>query len=111
MKSLKIRHLRTVERKLREGDDLVYDDEKGIINDETGEVIVDIKLINGGGDFLNEEEEEKELEDECINKNKDENKIDLNSKVNLKKKKEEVEESFDEEYDEDLFDEDEIPTK
>lgn len=51
LKNLKERHRRTVERKLEDGADIVWDDEKGIINDETGEVVVDIRIIRG--DFEN----------------------------------------------------------
>jgi hypothetical protein len=51
MKNLKERYKRTVERKLENGDDIIFDEEKGIINDETGEVVIDIKIIRG--DFGN----------------------------------------------------------
>jgi len=47
LKNLKERHKRTVERKIQDGEDIIFDDEKGIINDETGEVVVDIKIIRG----------------------------------------------------------------
>jgi hypothetical protein len=51
MKNLKERYKRTVERKLQEGEDIIFDEEKGIINDETGEVVIDIRIIRG--DFEN----------------------------------------------------------
>jgi len=59
MKTLKVRHLRSVQRKLRDGEDLIYDDEKGIVNQETGEVVIDIKFIVGY-DYSNSITDDKE---------------------------------------------------
>jgi hypothetical protein len=71
MKELKVRHRRTVRRKLDEGLPLIYDENKGIINEETGEVIIDIKIItNPENDIGNDDEndvEEEEKEEEATN--------------------------------------------
>ena len=48
LKTLKERYKRTVERRINDGEDLVFDEQKGIINEETGEVVLDIKIIRGG---------------------------------------------------------------
>lgn len=58
LKNLKVRCKRTVERKLREGEDLVFDEQKGILNEETGEIVVDIKYIYGEDYTVDNDEEE-----------------------------------------------------
>jgi len=75
MKTLKVRHKRTVQRKLEDGLPLIYDEKKGIINEETGEVIIDIDLIINPGydlDGDNEIEEEEKNEEKKESKNKEE---------------------------------------
>jgi hypothetical protein len=87
MKTLKERYKRTVERKIREKEPMIFDEEKGIINAETKEVIVDIMHIYD--DFETSTVSEKE--DDGIKK--DEN---LNEKNEIKISKEENSEKKDE---------------
>ena len=70
MKTLKERYKRTVERKFKEGQYLIFDKEKGIINEDTGEVIVDIKILTEGGcdydinaDCISEGEKKEDFSD------------------------------------------------
>lgn len=69
VKNLKVRYKRTVERKWREGEFLTYDKEKGIINEDTGEIVVGLKAIEGlideeGDDEAEDDQEEKEEKDD-----------------------------------------------
>jgi hypothetical protein len=45
LKNLKERYKRTVERKFKDGEFLIFHREKGIINEDTNEVVVDLKSI------------------------------------------------------------------
>ncbi len=87
MKSLKVRHLKTVKRKIDNGDDLEYDEKRGIINVDTDEVVIDIKMILGynftngeldsdkdDGDD-NDDYEEEDIESDEENKLEDVNEI------------------------------------
>jgi hypothetical protein len=49
LKILKERHKRTIERKLQNGDDLIFDEKRGIINEDTDQVVLDIKYIYSTG--------------------------------------------------------------
>jgi hypothetical protein len=88
MKELKVRHKRTVERKLAEGEDLIFDKEKGILNKETGEILYDLKTIYAG--FIEgEDEEEKYPGDDSIGSdegedNDDGKEIEIEVNTNLK---------------------------
>ncbi len=63
MKTLKVRYKRTVLRKFKEGEYLIFDKEKGIINEDTGAVVVDIKAVLGGSEYdINAGEEDNEEE-------------------------------------------------
>jgi len=93
LKTLKERYRRTVERRINDGEDLIYDPLKGIINEDTGEVVLDLKTIRGGdiensmmtGDVDGDDEDSKD-EVECLNANdKDEgNKFVFNEKKEKK---------------------------
>jgi hypothetical protein len=47
---------------LDNGDDLYFDEEKGIINRDTGEVVLDIKSIYGDNEGDVKEEEKDDLD-------------------------------------------------
>jgi hypothetical protein len=71
VESLKERQRRTVQRKIENGEDIIFDGTKGIINAKTLEVVIDLKDINNGVLFENENdnddeepEEEGEVEEE-----------------------------------------------
>jgi hypothetical protein len=66
IKILKERHKRTIERKLENGDDLVFDELKGIVNEETGEVVLDIKFIYSTG----ADDEDLEGDDDILEEEK-----------------------------------------
>ena len=79
LKTLKERYKRTVERRINDGEDLVFDEQKGIINEETGEVVLNIKIIRGGdmeNSMMCSEVDGDDDEVENLHANKgDENKI------------------------------------
>jgi hypothetical protein len=79
MRNLKERYRRTVERKIDEGEDIIFDEEKGLINEKTGKVVIDIKLIRGLSD------DESDSDDENI----------IDNEINEKLKIEDEKESFD----------------
>ena len=68
LKNLKERYKRTVERKFKEGEYLVFDKEKGIINEDTNEVVVELKSIIECGAWDPSSNQDDEIEDE-INSN------------------------------------------
>lgn len=86
---LKERQRRTVLRRMENGEDIIFDGEKGIINKNTQEVIIDINNINSGAldDFI---------DDEDVGKNGD----NVNSGKEKEKKIEENEEEDEEGEDE-----------
>ena len=104
MKNLKERHKRTIERKLDEGEDIIFDNEKGIINDETGEVIIDIKIIRGDftADNFNDESDEK---DDSRKDNQDKKQEGLNIQKIVENNKNDKEDLFEEGDNEDDSDE------
>jgi hypothetical protein len=63
IKILKERQKRTVERKMKEGEDLIFCEKRGIINKNTEEVVFDLKQIYGEFDQENDIEEGKEGKD------------------------------------------------
>ena len=99
MKELKVRHKRTVERKLAEGEDLIFDKEKGILNKDTGEILYDLKTIYAGFIEGEDEEEEKYPGDDSVGSDEEgednigtEIEVDTNLKIkNISIKEEEKE--------------------
>lgn len=67
MKNLKQRHKKTVERKLEDGDNLVFDEKKGIVNANTGEVIVDVNTMY----LASENDENEDIEGEELEHDED----------------------------------------
>lgn len=78
-------------RKLDEGIDIIFDEEMGLIDKETGNIIIDIKLMYYTGKDLSDEEDNKEIitSEKIINK-------DINSN-NKNKDIKEQSNSFEEE--------------
>ena len=87
VKGLKKKYQKTVYRKINKGVKIDYDEEKGIIDRETKEVILPLRNIVGkdyeDSEDDNEEEEEKEENNDNINEDDNENKnIKLNNNDN-----------------------------
>jgi hypothetical protein len=55
MKILKERYRRTVERKWKDGEYLIFDREKGIINEDSGEIVVELAVILASGYEIKED--------------------------------------------------------
>ena len=81
IKILKERQKRTVERKLKKGEDLIYDEKRGIINIETDECILDINQIFGDNNDGEDEAKEdiEDLEEESKHDESLENSEEYNS--------------------------------
>jgi hypothetical protein len=83
MKILKERYKRTVERKWKEGEYLIFDREKGIMNEDSGEIVVELSVIISSGYEIKEEEkgntqnfelsDEEQEEEENMEENIEEN--------------------------------------
>lgn len=67
MKDFKLRHKKTIERKFNDGHTLAFDKEKGVFNEKTGEVYIDIKALGAIGDDSDDEDSDKE---EIVDTNK-----------------------------------------
>lgn len=98
MKFLKERYKRTLERRFKDKEYLVFDHEKGIINEDSGEIIIDLEIILSSGYVIKEDSklniDENDATDEEISGN-----IEKGDKSN---EEIEVEEEKDGEY-EDSF--------
>lgn len=70
--SLKERQRRTVMRKIQDGEDIVFDIEKGIINKYTGEIVIPLSELNNGVLCQDQDEEidenDEEENEECDEK-------------------------------------------
>ena len=84
VKTLKKKYQKTVYRKINTGIRIEYDDEKGIINEETKEVIIPLDKIikDDGDDDIDDNEDNDENEDE-----KEELQEKENKEENIKNKK------------------------
>jgi hypothetical protein len=80
MKILKERYKRTVERKWKEKEYLIFDREKGIINEDSGEIVVELSVIISSGYEIKDEEntqnfdlsDEEQQEEENMEENMEE---------------------------------------
>lgn len=97
---LKERHRRTVLRKIEDGEDIVFDENKGIINDRTQEVVVDLRDINSGVllDKSNDDADDIEEDNEEENEGK-ENQVEIKKEDKDDKKEETKEEEKSNEID------------
>lgn len=81
---LKERQKRTIQRRTQDGEDIIFDGTKGIINKDTGEIIFGLKDINGGvlyeGDSNDLEDSNAEMSEEEDNANDEENHLDSKKK-------------------------------
>jgi hypothetical protein len=73
--SLKERQRRTVLRKIEDGEDIVFDVEKGIINKYTGEIVFPLSELNNGVLCQDQDNEEGD-EDEEIEEDEEEDKLE-----------------------------------
>jgi len=73
---LKERHRRTCDRKLAEGEKLEFDEERGIINAETKELVIDIKHV-----YYNPLDRSVENSEDEIDENKGKKKDDIMEKI------------------------------
>lgn len=101
---MKERYKRTVERKFKEGEYLIFDREKGIINEDTGEVVVDLEAVIATGYDIGEKPQD--FSDDENNQGKEDNNQLENSDFSEEEK--ESEENLKKETKEKLTSKDEI---
>ena len=76
IKTLKKKYQKTVYRKINTGVRIEYDEEKGIIDEETKEVIISLdKIVKSDDDDNNDEEDKKEEKNEIKENKKEEENI------------------------------------
>ena len=90
VKTLKKKYQKTIYRKINTGIRIEYDEEKGIINEETKEVIISLdKIIKDDGDDDMDDNENDDIEDDK-NEEEEERKGDNKEIIEKEEKKEKI---------------------